>query len=224
MASSRGIQLDPAMVVGDGGETQQRFVRLLAGAIPDATHEATAASFADAKARIAERPPRLALIETGRSDRNGVALIAWLHRHHPQIVTVAISGRNDEATLLATMQAGAGGYLLKQRDDAELVIALRGVRRGGIPIDPYAVRHLLPTLQVLPAARTAAEESCGGLTKRKAEVLKLIASGRSNREIAQLTALSLFTVESYTKAIYRKLAVNSRTAAVFEAKARGWLR
>jgi DNA-binding NarL/FixJ family response regulator len=62
------------------------------------------------------------------------------------------------------------------------------------------------------------------LSKREMEILQLVAQGRSNREIAELTELSRFTIEGYTKTIYRKLAVGSRTAAVFAAKSRGLLR
>ena len=88
------------------------------------------------------------------------------------------------------------------------------------PIDPAVAKCILAQLHAPTAAqsRPAAE-----LTTRETEVLNLVARGHSNREIAELTSLSRYTVEDYTKRLYRKLAVGSRTAAVHEAKSRGLL-
>jgi DNA-binding NarL/FixJ family response regulator len=111
---------------------------------------------------------------------------------------------------------GVGGNI-------ELDLALQSVQRGSAPIDPFVARRILTLLPaVLPAAASAGDENV--LSEREAEKLGLVARGYSNREIADLTALSRFTTEGYAKAIYRKLAVSSRTTAVFEAKSRGLLR
>jgi DNA-binding NarL/FixJ family response regulator len=119
---------------------------------------------------------------------------------------------------------------LKERDDIELSLALQSIRRGGAPIDPAIARGILALLQLPaePAAivaneTEAAENPAHALSDRESEILRLVARGYSNREIADLTMLSRFTIEGYTKSIYRKLAVRSRTAAVFEAKALGLL-
>jgi DNA-binding NarL/FixJ family response regulator len=137
--------------------------------------------------------------------------------------------------VLAALRAGAIGYLLKERDDIELSLALQSIRRGGAPIDPTIARGILALLQLSagPAApATSSTEAAGAeaaerpghaLSERESEILRLVARGYSNREIAELTALSRFTIEGHTKAIYRKLAVGSRTAAVFEANSRGLL-
>ena len=88
---------------------------------------------------------------------------------------------------------------------------------------PSWCRHWLPSSAAPEsgAALTDAEGRC--LTEREREILALVARGYSNREIAELMALSRFTIEDHTKRIYRKLAVNSRTAAVFEANNQGLL-
>lgn len=129
------------------------------------------------------------------------------------------------------MRAGAVGYLLKEREDIELSVALQAIRRGGAPIDPFIAHRILALLAESPAKTPPRVESATdapavndhALSERESEILQLVARGFSNREIAGLTTLSRFTIEGYTKSIYRKLAVNSRTAAVLEAKAMGRL-
>ena len=222
MGAADGIELDPALIVEDDATTQRRLARLLAGLADGGVHDiATAGSIAEAKTRIAAQVPRLALIDIGLPDGSGIELIGWLHSHHPQVPTVVISAWGDEEIVLAALQAGAIGYLLKEREDVELQLALQSIRRGGAPIDPFVARRILA---LLPAAMPAAASTEHALSERETEILGLVARGYSNREIAELIALSRFTIESYTKAIYRKLAVSSRTAAVFEAKSRGLLR
>jgi DNA-binding NarL/FixJ family response regulator len=163
-------------------------------------------------------------------DGNGVELIAWLHEHCPQVTTVVISAFGDEETVLAALRAGAVGYLLKEREDIELRLALQSIQRGGAPIDPFIARRILALLSSPPPPTATAQaderDVLAGentLSDRESEILQLVARGYSNREIAELTTLSRFTIEGYTKTIYRKLAVRSRTAAVFEAKNLGLL-
>ncbi|MEW9573475.1 response regulator [Rhodanobacter sp. Si-c] len=217
------VALDPALIVEDDVATQQRLARLLATAADSDTRIAVASSVAEAKAHIAGRTPAIALIDIGLPDGSGIDLIHWLRHRHPEAATVVISAWGNEEIVLAALQAGATGYLLKERDDVELQLALQSIQRGGAPIDPFVARRILT---LLPAAQPAAAASDEGhaLSERETEILRLVARGYSNREIAELTALSRFTIEGYTKAIYRKLAVGSRTAAVFEAKSRGLLR
>lgn len=221
---------ETVLIVEDNTAAQQRLARLLGELPHSAADIVTAGSIADARAWLAGHLPHLALIDIGLPDGCGIELIAWLHVHHPHIATVVISTWGDEETVLAALQAGATGYLLKERDDIELSLALQSIRRGGAPIDPFVARRILALLPAPPRAknavkpRKATEPSSAELSDRELEILSLVACGHSNRQIAELTSLSRLTIESYTKNIYRKLAVNSRTAAVFEAKARRLLR
>lgn len=224
MGAAEGVELNPALIVEDDATTQRRLARLLAGLGDGGVRDiGIAGSIAEAKAQIAAQVPHVALIDIGLPDGTGIELIGWLHSHYPQVPTVVISAWGDEEIVLAALQAGAIGYLLKEREDVELALALQSIRRGGAPIDPFVARRILA---LLPAATPAAAASSAehALSERETEILGLVARGYSNREIADLIALSRFTIEGYTKAIYRKLAVGSRTAAVFEAKSRGLLR
>jgi len=220
MGDNRGIELDPVLIVEDDATTQQRLARLLGRAAGNVLNITAAGSIAAAKAHIAQRTPALALIDIGLPDGSGIELIGWLHAHHSQTASLVVSAWGDEGTVLAALRAGAIGYLLKEREDAELEFALQSIRRGGSPIDPFVARRILA---LLPSASVQAPQADDALTQRETEILELVSRGHSNREIAEQLSLSRFTVEGYTKAIYRKLAVRSRTAAVFEAKSRGWL-
>jgi DNA-binding NarL/FixJ family response regulator len=229
-----GIDLSPTLIVEDNGPMQQRLRRLLTDLMGTDAQITAVDSIAAAKAQLGENATGTALIDIGLPDGNGIDLIAWLHVHRPQVTSVVISAWGHEDTVLAALRAGAIGYLLKEREDIELSLALQSIRRGGAPIDPTIARGILALLQLPaePAATAAIVETEAAaarppdhaLSDREFEILKLVARGYSNRDIAELTTLSRFTIEDYTKSIYRKLAVRSRTAAVFEAKALGLLR
>jgi DNA-binding NarL/FixJ family response regulator len=217
------IALSPVLVVDDEPAIQQRLVGVLRGV--DATVEAACAgSLADARALLAQRDFALALVDIGLPDGNGCELVAWLHAHRPGIAVLVVSAWGHEDTVLAALRAGATGYLLKEREDIELAYALRSVQRGGAPIDPAIARRILALVPQDAPAGGHGEGGAVHLSTREREVLELMARGHSNREIADAIALSTLTIEGYTKAIYRKLAVGSRTAAVHEARNRGLLR
>ncbi|MES2312420.1 MAG: response regulator transcription factor [Pseudomonadota bacterium] len=225
-----GIDLSPAWIVEDNPTMRQRLLQLVVSLTGPDARIATADSIAGAKALLDEDASGLALIDIGLPDGNGIELITWLRAHRPRVTSVVITAWGHEDTVLAALRAGAIGYLLKERDDIELSLALQSIRRGGAPIDPAIARGILALLQLPaePAATVAneteaAENPAHALSDRESEILRLVARGYSNREIADLTMLSRFTIEGYTKSIYRKLAVRSRTAAVFEAKALGLL-
>lgn len=225
--TGEAIALSPALVVEDDPAMRLRLARLLAGQPDAAVPPVFAGSLAEAMSCLQDDTVRIALVDIGLPDGNGIELIAWLRTHRPHVPAVVISAWGDEDTVLAALRAGAIGYLLKEREDAELAMALQSIQRGGAPIDPFVARRILallgtadePVAPAPPTAPTTGET----LSERESEILRLVARGFSNREIAELTGLSRFTIESYTKSIYRKLAVGSRTAAVFEAKVLGLL-
>jgi DNA-binding NarL/FixJ family response regulator len=229
-ATGDHIAFDRVLVIEDDPHTQRRLVQLLSALTDSADSITVADSVASAKAIVVASAPNLALVDIGLPDGNGLELISWIDHHHPDTVTVAISAWGHEEVVLAALRSGAIGYLLKERDDAELVAALQSIRRGGALIDPLIARRILAFVQVAPMEHSAPalsavspNKSETALSERESEILQFVARGFSNREIANLTGLSRFTIEGYTKSIYRKLAVSSRTAAVFEAKSMGLL-
>lgn len=224
-ATGKNIDLSSALIVEDDRAMQRRLQHLLTELIDADAKITIVGNLAEARAYLGKHATGLALIDIGLPDGSGIDLIAWLHRHRPAVITVVVSAWGHEDTVLAALHAGATGYLLKECEDVELSIALQSIRRGGAPIDPTIARRILALLPCAPATTTAPATGLRDmLSEREMEILQLVARGHSNREIAELTMLSRFTIEGYTKTIYRKLAVGSRTAAVFEAKSLGLLR
>ncbi len=226
MDAATGLGL--TLVVDDDASMRRRLVNLVE-AIGGSGTTCVAGSVADAQGKAQTTPSlRTALVDLGLPDGHGIELIAWLGDFHPHVTCVVISAWGDERSVLGALRAGAVGYLLKERDDDELRLALLSMARGGAPIDPFVARGilaLLPKLNDTPVSKTTPTSGSehGGISRRETEILGLVAQGHSNRDIAGMTGLSRLTIESYTKSIYRKLAVGSRTAAVFEARARGIL-
>jgi DNA-binding NarL/FixJ family response regulator len=218
------LELSPALIVEDDPATRRRLHALLAGLLGADAVIATADSVASAMAATGERRFALALIDVGLPDGNGVEVIAWLHAHAPDTVSVVISTWGHEDTVLAALRSGATGYLLKESEDIELSLSLKSLRRGGAPIDPVIARRILAQVSGSEPTVEALTTPAPQLSERELEILHLVARGYSNPEIATMTGLSRFTIEDHTKKIYRKLAVNSRTAAVFEANSLGLLK
>lgn len=181
-----------------------------------------AASLAEARAFLAEQPVALALVDIGLPDGSGIDLIAELHASDPGLPILVISAWCTQDVILSALRAGAVGYVLKERDDLEVAIALRSVLRGGAPIDPFVAKRII---EELPSEVPERSEDSGmkALTARETQILLLVAEGLGNRDIAERLCLSRYTVECHIKRVYRKLAVSSRTRAIHTARQRGLL-
>ncbi|CAM4363894.1 response regulator transcription factor [Comamonas aquatilis] len=219
---SESILPSPMMVVEDEPLIRKRLETVLysLGYTEDAL--VFVASLAQARASLKEHPVAMALVDLGLPDGSGIDLIAELRASDPGMGILVISAWSTEDVILASLRAGANGYVLKERDDLEVTLSIRSVLRGGAPIDPFIARRIIAELQ--PRAATPQEPAPEAvLSARESQILKLVADGLTNREIAENLFLSRYTVECHIKNIYRKLAVPTRTKAVSEARARGIL-
>jgi DNA-binding NarL/FixJ family response regulator len=180
----------------------------------------------------AHEPPQVLLVDLQLPDGSGVDLIRAARRIAPQAESMVISVFGDEAHVVTAIEAGATGYLLKDASAEEIAMAITRLLAGEAPISSAIARHLLRRFRALPsqAPGTAAAAASAAplarptpLTPRESEVLALIAKGLSYQRIADTLAMSPNTVTSHIKQIYRKLAVNSRGEAVFEAQQMGLL-
>lgn len=209
----------PVLVVEDEPLLQLRLrgILLQLGYSPDAL--VFAASQAEARACLAHQPVALALIDLMLPDGSGLALIEQIRADNPSLGILVISAWSTEESILSALRAGATGYVLKERDDIEVSMSIRSVLRGGAPIDPFIARRILELLPI--PARPPAMARGEALSEREEQILRLVADGLTNREIAEQLFLSRYTVESHIKRIYRKLAVSSRTMAVRTARERG---
>lgn len=220
------IQLASILIVEDDPAMQARLRALVREVAGPEAWVGIAPDVASACASLREHRPVLALVDVRLPDGSGIALIRQMQQESPDTQAVIVSAFADEETILAALRAGAIGYLLKDREDIELVLSLRSLQRGGAPIDPMIARRILA---MVPAPARAEAPEAGDavavphLSARESEILQLVAQGLSNRDIAARTHLSRLTIEGHTKNIYRKLAVKSRTAAVHEARTLGLL-
>jgi DNA-binding NarL/FixJ family response regulator len=170
------------------------------------------------RAALRQGRPDVLLVDLGLPDGNGVDVIAEAATRHAGLPIMVITVFGDERRVVRAIKAGATGYLLKDDPTHEIGAAIQLLLEGGSPISPAIARHLIRLFQPAPANETQAE---GRLTAREQEVLSLAAKGFSYAEIAQMLNLSANTIASYTKHIYEKLAVSSRSEAIYEASRLG---
>lgn len=216
----------PVLVVEDEPLIQQRLARILAQLGYQPQMLGFAQTLTAARQLAAQRRHALALVDLGLPDGNGTELIAQLRVQDAAMGILVISAWSTEEAILQALRAGATGYLLKERDDLEVMLSIRSVLRGGAPIDPFIARRVITEFQPAPIAPAAvapveADADDGVLSAREIGILHHVASGLSHRETAQRLHISRHTVEAHIRNIYRKLAVNSRMRAISEARARG---
>lgn len=158
--------------------------------------------------------PDAALIDLGLPDGSGLQIIRALDPNATQIIVTTVFA--DEKNVVDAIEAGAVGYLLKERDAKSLCQAIVDTLEGGSPISPGIARYLLKRF-TSDSENQDPESPQIELTKRELEVLGFVIKGFSYQEIAEALTLSVHTVTSHIQNIYRKLAVTSRGEAVFEA-------
>src|SRR5690606_143202 len=150
---------------------------------------------------------------------HGTALTAEVHLKHPKVEILVISVLCDERNVVAAISAGASGYIVKDALPEDIGETVRQVLQGHSPLSAAIARYILRLLQ--PDTERVQEGNAQlGLTKREIDILWGIAKGLTYHEIADNLGISRNTVPNYIKSIYRKLEVNSRGEAVFEALTR----
>lgn len=204
-------------------------------ALPD-TSVSTCDTVGEAMRWLDERVPDIVLTDLGLPDGSGLDVIRRTREKHPDSEVLVITIFGDEAHVIQAIQAGAGGYLLKDTGLHALGDHLSHLRSGGSPLSPRIARLLIqqhrspastpvqaplqaaaPRTTLAPSPSASTEHAPGAaLTPRELEVLTGIAKGFSYAELADLLAVSTNTVRTYIKRIYQRLSVNSRSEAVYE--------
>ncbi len=197
----------------DDHAIERQGVSSLLDAQPDIRVVAEAGDGLEALPMISQCHPDVVITETIMPRMNGLELTGQLLRRYPDLKVLVLTRNDREDCVLRLVQAGAGGYLLKTVDRADLLAAVRSVVQGGRVLQPAALETVLDDyLQRVrePSSRRSAVD----LTAREREVLKLIAEGNTNQDIADLLCLSRKTVETHRSNIMDKLDLHKVTDLV----------
>lgn len=167
------------------------------------------------------------LVDLGLPDGRGEELLRLLARYKPEAELLVFTVFGEESRLVGALQAGATGYVLKGCSSEELVEAIEQITEGGAPISPLLARMLLRQFRSVQVSLPGLSPPVPGgetlLSERETEVLKLLAQGYVNKEIASRLSIAPATVGSHVKNLYRKLAVHSRVQVIRVAQERGLL-
>ena len=150
--------------------------------------------------------PDLAITELTLETLNGLDALRQLRRHYPQVPVLVLSERQDGSQVRAVLKAGAAGFLSKRGDPAELPLALKAVARRHVYLSPGIADR------VVGQRRSARAEDSVTLPRRQQQVLRLIARGRSTKEIAQLMGISTKTVETHRARMMETLGLHGTNA------------
>ena len=164
----------------------------------------------DALACLPKDKPDVVLMDINLPGINGVECVRRLKQAVPEIAVVMLTAYEDTENIFNALAAGATGYLLKRAPRAELLDAIREVRRGGSPMTTHIARKVVQSFQKQGAAEAPGE----ALSAREQEVLDHLSHGFLYKEIADKMGISYETVHTYIRRIYEKLQVRTRTEAV----------
>lgn len=159
--------------------------------------------------------PDVVLMDLSMPGMDGIEATKAVLAARPQTKVIMLTSFSESAKILAALEAGAIGYLLKDAEPDDIVRALRDAQDGGVPLSPKAARALLP------ANRPARDATVDALTAREREVLSLVAVGLPNKSIARRLAISEKTVKSHLTRVFTVLGVGDRTSAALWAQRHG---
>lgn len=162
----------------------------------------------------AQTRPDVILLDLNMPQCNGLEALAELRRQAPSSRVLVLTMHDDAGYLRQVLASGGAGYVLKQAADTELLSAIRTVYNGGVFLHPSHTKILLEDALPAPPPSPAAGDPLVRLSERELEVLRLIALGHANKEIADTLYLSVKTVETYKARLMDKLGLKSRAALV----------
>lgn len=165
--------------------------------------------------------PDLVVMDIGLPGMNGIEATTEIVRHSPQTRVLILSMYDDENAVVSAIRSGARAFVLKRASSADLVDALRTVARGGSYLSSQVSDRLLTRIQTGDLQARSSQEPLDTLSPREVQVLRLVAEGKTSKDIAVLLELGLQTVRSYRKALMKKLGVNNVAGLTQMAMAAG---
>ncbi len=214
MSKLRVFLADDHTVVREG-------LKALVNAQPGMEVSGEAADGRSACRLVQQLQPHVVVMDFSMPEINGAQATKELKRMCPHVKVLALTVHEEKGYLHQLLEAGVSGYVLKRAAAEELIHAIRTVAAGGVYLDPALAGKVVGGFVRHPAG--AGKPEGGDLSERETEVMRLIAAGYSNKEIAAQLTLSVKTVETYKARSMEKLGLSSRAEIVRYALQCGWL-
>jgi two-component system response regulator NreC len=211
------------ILLADDHETVREGLRLIVNAQADMEVVGEAGDGRAAVARALELLPDIVVMDVSMPHLNGLKATEKLMQVCPQVKVLTLTRHMDDGYMQQILRAGASGYVLKQSASAELLHAIRAVAAGGKYLDPAVAGKVMGSYAGRTAPVRVAAHRGRELSEREAEVLRLIAWGYSNKEIAARMEISVKTVEAHKANAMKRLGMQSRIDIVRFALLQGWL-
>lgn len=209
------------VLLADDHVTVRYGLKLLIDAEPDMMVIAEAGDGDEAIRKTLETKPDVVVMDISMPGMNGLAATRALKQAQPATLVITLTRHTEDAYLQELLRAGASGYILKRSAPTELLHAIRGVAAGGQYLDSTLTHRVTAGFITRPGG--GVRRSVSTLTDREAQVLRLIAAGYGNKEIAAKLSLSAKTVDAHKTNAMRKLDLRGRIDIVKYAVLQGWL-
>lgn len=215
------------VLIVDDQDIVRQGLQVILGRQPDLEVVGAAVDGEDALTLAARLKPDVVLMDLKMPRLNGIHATRRITQAWPEIKVIALTTYDDDEWVFDAIKAGASGYLLKDSDQADIVAAVRGARAGEVRIDPKVAGKVLAEFKRLQPGGVSGRLSVRDeplleeLSEREMDVLRLLARGYTNQEIADALFLSVGTVKNYVSRIIGKLQANDRTQAAIYALKRG---
>jgi DNA-binding NarL/FixJ family response regulator len=208
------------IILADDHAVMRRGLRLVLEAQKDFEVVGEASDGREAVALVETLKPDVAVLDITMPNMNGIEAARQISAKQPGVAIVVLSMHSDEGYVLRALKAGARGYLLKESPEADFLQAIHSVSEGKAFFSP-AVSRMLVEDYVRQLQDKDIEDSYELLTQRERELLQLIAEGKSNKDVANMLNLSLYTVETHRGNIMEKLNLHSVPELILYAVRKG---
>ncbi len=209
--------------VTDDQTLVRQGIRHLLELSAEVTVTAEAADGDEALAVLEFAPPDVLLLDLRMPGRDGIATLTAMRERGLAVPTLVLTTFDDDELVLRALRAGASGYLLKDVTLDQVVTAIRTLAEGGTLVQPGLTERLLQAMRRMPDPDAPRDLPPQPLTDRERDVLRLLAAGYANREIADALHLAEGTVKNHVSSVLAKLGVRDRTRAVLKALHHGLL-
>lgn len=209
------------LIIVDDHKLFREGIKALLAVTDDIEIVGEAEDGATAMKRIRELEPDVILMDINMPGLNGIRVTEQILAQHPQIRIIMLTMLEDDASIFHAMRAGARGYLLKGAEPEEVLSVIRAVAEGQALFGPSIATRLMQYFKELSAKPAVSDSLFPELTDRELELLRLIAQGLNNQEIAHKLVLSPKTVRNHITNIFSKLQVADRAQAIVRAREAG---